>query len=130
MSSCTLKGPCRWDLVKAPEVEVALGFRGGGLASSRDRGRGWESQRWVDPALLVVRMEEGPRARDVGSLEAGKGKSQISLGPQGDQTCPHLGLALGDASLRRQLEANTGFLWATLTQERELSVDSGHWTSL
>lgn len=72
----------------------------------------------------------GATGKGCGSLEAGKGKSQVSLGPQGDQPCPHLGLALGDASLQRQLEANTRFLWAMPTQERELSVDSGHWASL
>lgn len=38
--------------------------------TTQEGGRGWESKRWEEPALLTVRMEEGLWAKDAAPLEA------------------------------------------------------------
>lgn len=59
------------------------GFPGG--PPEREAGEG--SLRRADP-MLVARVEEGPQAGEGASLE-GEGQEELSLGPQGDQPCPH-----------------------------------------
>lgn len=74
MSSCTLKGPCRWDLVKAPEVEVALGFRGGGAGILKR-----QRQRLGVPEMggpCATGGEDGGGATGKGCGVSGSGKRQ------------------------------------------------------
>ena len=44
---------------------------------------GSEAERDADAALLAVRMQEGPRARDAAPLEAGKGGNRCCPGASG-----------------------------------------------
>lgn len=72
--------------------------------------------------LLAVSMEEWPQATDVE-----KGRDGSPWDPQEEPALPTPGCSSGRPTLlQQQQESNTSFLWAVLTQERGLSVDSGH----
>ena len=74
--------------VKAPEMGRTLDSPRGLVSSQgpykREAGGGGQRQRETgDAALLAVRMQEGPRARDAAPLEAGKGGNRCSPGASG-----------------------------------------------
>ena len=84
MSPTWQRGLCRRQQAQAPETEVTLGAWGAQRPHEREASR--------EAALLAGGMgrARGPRMRRLWKPE--KWGKQDSLGPRGNQPCPHLGV--------------------------------------